>query len=98
MCMKHNFNAKFDFNSKESIKELFEMQQDKLYENTEKNKEIAKQIIKAEDEFYESLTEEEKLKFEKLNDLKLRDREETDCNIFVYAFILASRLIIESIV
>lgn len=98
MSIKYKVNTKIDFTSKKSIKELFEMQQDKIYENTETNKEIAKEIIKAEDEFYESLTEEEKIKYEKLNDLKLQDREETDCNIFVYAFILASRLILETIV
>ncbi len=82
--------------SKNTIEQLFNMFETEIYEYTETNKDLLSKIVNLEKNFYSKLNEEQKQDYEKINDLKLLNTEETDKNIFKYAFSFATRLILES--
>lgn len=86
-----------DYTNKEKLQQLFELYEEEMYANTETNTKLLKQIIEAEEKFGEKLTEKQQEEFEKINEIKNEYVGETDKNIFIYAFTLAVRLIIESI-
>ena len=87
-----------DYTNKEKIQQLFELYEEDIYDNTDRNYELLRQILKKEEKFTETLTEEQQVEFRKINEIKNKNIGETDKNIFIYAFTLAVRLIIESII
>lgn len=92
MCVKNEKLLK-----KETLEELFELYEDKLYENTKASRELSRKTVKAEEEFYEKLTKEQIEEFEQLYELKELKYEETYKNIFIFAFRLATNIILEAI-
>lgn len=93
MCIKIN---DINCNSKETIEELFNFYDEDLYRNTEENKEFVDKISKLEEPFYESLTDNQKKEFEELIELHALNGAVTDKRIFIFAFSLAMKLILES--
>ena len=90
MCIKKN-----DINTKETIEQLFNFYDEDLYRNTEENKEFVARISKLEEPFYESLNDNQKKEFEELIELHALNGAVTDKRIFIYAFSLAIKLILE---
>ena len=86
-----------DYTNKEEIKKLFDLYEETLYEHSEKNKELVRQIIETEEALCETFTSEQKELFEKLSTLRLKNESETDKNIFVFTYCLATKLILQSI-
>ena len=95
MCIK-KLDQNINYNTKETIEKLFNFYEDELYEGTEENKAYLDRIIKIEKPFYESMTDEQKKKFEKIIELHSLNGAVKDKNIFVFAFRLAINLILES--
>lgn len=93
MCIKIN---DINCNNKETIKELFKFYDEDLYRNTEENKEFVDKISKLEEPFYESLNDNQKTEFEKLIELHALNGAVTDKRVFIFAFSLAIKLILES--
>ena len=89
MCIKKN-----DINTKETIEQLFNFYEEELYSNTDENRAFVKEIL--EKPFYESLTDNQKKAFEELVDLRSLNGAVTDKKIFVFAFSLAMKLVLES--
>lgn len=69
---------------------------DILYRNTEENKEFVDKISKLEEPFYESLNDNQKKEFEELIELHALNGAVTDKRIFIFAFSLAIKLILEN--
>ena len=90
MCIKKN-----DINTKETIEQLFNFYDEDLYRNTEENKEFVARISKLEEPFYESLNDNQKKEFEELIELHALNGAVTDKRIFIFAFSLAIKLILE---
>lgn len=90
MCIKKN-----DINTKETIEQLFNFYDEDLYRNTEENKEFVDKISKLEEPFYESLNDNQKKEFEELIELHALNGAVTDKRIFIFAFSLAIKLILE---
>lgn len=86
-----------DLTNKKELAKLYELYEEELYQNTDKNTELARRAIKEEEKFFETLTSEQKKEFNRLCELKTLNGAETDKNIFIYTFCLAVRLILESI-
>lgn len=93
MCIKIN---DINCSNKETIEELFNFYDEDLYRNTEENKEFVNKILKLEEPFYESLTDNQKKEFEELIELHALNGAVTDKRIFIFAFSLAIKLILES--
>lgn len=89
-------NRKINYTNKETILELFELYSDELYERIDEDKEIVKEILMIEEPFYESLNDIQKKQFEEIMELNALDGDEIDRKIFIFAFCLAVRLILES--
>lgn len=96
MCIKKKDGEDIDITNKETILELFERYEEDLYQYTDENREYASKITNIETGFYDSLTDEQKKEFEQLMELKGLNGGVTDRNIFIFAFSLAVRLILES--
>lgn len=92
MCVKNEKQL-----NNEKLEELFELYEEQIYENTETNRKLSRKIVKAEEQFYEKLTEEQIKDFEQLYELKQLNYDETDKNIFIFAFKLATNIILEAI-
>ena len=90
MCIKKN-----DINTKETIEQLFNFYDEDLYRNIEENKEFVDKISKLEEPFYESLNDNQKKEFEELIELHALNGAVTDKRIFIFAFSLAMKLILE---
>jgi hypothetical protein len=97
MCCKDKIGSIKNYTKKEVLEELFKVYEDKMYENTETNRQLTIKIVKAEEDFYNILTNEQKEQFETISDLKQINYEETDKNIFIFAFKLAVQLMTECI-
>ena len=82
---------------KETILKLFELYIDEVYERTDEYEELSAQVLKYEDELYQELTEEQKPKFDKIIELENKLSDVTDKQCWVYAFSLATKLIIEGL-
>ena len=82
---------------KETIVELYYKYGKEIYERTEVDNKFVKDILKKEEQFFNKLTEEEKKAFEKIEELRTQANSERDKRIFVFAFNLGVRLIMESI-
>lgn len=93
LCIKKN---DFNFNSKETIEELFNFYDEELYKNTKENKEFVDKISVIEEPFYKSLTDNQKEAFEELVELHALNGAVTDKRIFTFAFSLGVKLILES--
>lgn len=91
MCVKKN-----DIDNKETIEQLFNFYEEELYSNTDENRAFVKEILEIEKPFYESLTDNQKKAFEELVDLRSLNGAVTDKKIFVFAFSLAMKLVLES--
>lgn len=94
MCIKEQFE-KEDYSNKGRIEELYEFYNEDIYKNSEENRKIIDKILKIEDQFYNSLTEKQQKEFEKLIELHSLNSSITDKRIFIFAFRLAVRLILE---
>lgn len=86
-----------DLRNKETIVELYYKYGEELYERAEADNKFMKEIIKKEEEFFKKLTEEERKAFEEIDELRTQAYSERDKRIFVFAFNLGVRLIMESI-
>ena len=84
-------------NNCETITELFQNHMDDIYENAGIDKEITDKIIAIEQPFYSNLSKEQKKQFEEIGDLETQRHEKVYKNIFIYAFSLANKLLIESL-
>ena len=91
MCVKKN-----DIDNKETIEQLFNFYEEELYSNTDENRAFVKEILEIEKPFYESLTDNQKKEFEELVDLRSLNGAVTDKKIFVFAFSLAMKLVLET--
>lgn len=56
-----------------------------------------KDILKREEELFDTLTEEQKKVFDEIDNLRLQNYEETDKRLFTFAFSLGVRLVLESL-
>ena len=83
--------------NKETLIELFNNYSDEIYKRTERQNEIGNRIIKLETQLYESLTEKQKHQIQQLQHLHAEREQITHRDIFVYAYSLANRLMIESL-
>lgn len=96
MCLKKEEQAISKYTNKTTMKELFRLYEEQIFEEAEDNKELEDKIVEAEKVFCEKLTEEQKKEFEQLCDMKQDNIENTEKNIFCYGFGLAVRLIMET--
>ncbi len=94
MCIKKQFEE--DYSEKGRIAELYEFYNEEIYIDSEENKKIIDKISVLEEKFYNSLTENQKKEFEELIELHALNSSVTDERIFIFAFRLAIRLILES--
>ena len=95
MCIK-NLDQNINCNTKEITEKLFSFYEEELYKNTAENRELVDKILKIEKPLYKSLNDMQKQQFEELVELKALNEAVTDKNIFVFAFGLATNLILES--
>lgn len=86
-----------DITNKEKIIELYYLYGEDLYNDTETNNKFMKDILKREEELFDTLTEEQKKVFDEIDNLRLQNYEETDKRIFTFAFSLGVRLVLESL-
>ena len=86
-----------DYTNKDKLQQLFELYEEDMYTNIEKDSKLLRQIIELEENFTDTLTKEQQVEFEKISEIKNKYMGKTDKDIFIYAFTLAVRLIIESI-
>ena len=96
MCLK-GIDGKTKYNKRKSIKKLYELYEDEIYESTNTNKALVKKILETEEDFLKDLTEKEKAQYEELNNLKIDDLEETHKEIFTFAFKLGIQLVLEGL-
>ncbi len=82
--------------NKETISKLFENNISKIYEK-EENEELTKEIMECENQLLKGLSKEQKELFNTINELKGKRRNNLDRNIFIYAFSLSNKLMIESL-
>lgn len=82
--------------NRKTISKLFEDNISRIYEKNE-NEELTKEIIKYENQLLEGLSKEQKELFNTINELKGKRRNNLDRNIFIYAFSLSNKLMIESL-
>ena len=83
--------------SKKTIIELFEANSQEFYEGKGIPRNIAYKVSRLEREFYKNLTEEQQLDYEDIKELESEKQNEINKNIFVYAYGLATRLIVEGL-
>lgn len=81
----------------ETILKLYENFADEIYEMTIEKLDIYKEILDKENLIIPTLSDEQKETFDKLNQLESEKNELVNKNTFVYAYKLATRLIIESL-
>lgn len=81
----------------ETILKLYENLANEIYQMTFEKLEICRKISEQEDLIIPTLSDEQKEIFDKLNQLKSEKNELVNKNTFVYAYKLATKLIIESI-
>lgn len=86
-----------DITNKEKIIELYYLYGEDLYNDTETNNKFMKDILKREEELFDTLTEEQKKVFDEIDNLRLQNYEETDKRLFTFAFSLGVRLVLESL-
>ncbi len=86
-----------DITNKEKIIELYYLYGEDLYNATEINNKFMKDILKREEELFDTLTEEQKKVFDEIDNLRLQNYEETDKRLFTFAFSLGVRLVLESL-
>lgn len=86
-----------ELTNKKKIMELYYWCEEDMYESIEVINAVLQKMLRTEEEFLETLTEEQKQKFKQLEELKNEKGEETDKKIFTYAFSLGIRLLLESI-
>lgn len=86
-----------DITNKEKIIELYYLYGEDLYNDTETNNRFMKDILKREEELFDTLTEEQKKVFDEIDNLRLQNYEETDKRLFTFAFSLGVRLVLESL-
>ena len=82
--------------NKETISKLFEDNISKIYEK-EENEELTKEIMECENQLVKRFSKEQLDLFNKINELKWKRRNNLDRNIFIYAFYLSNKLMIESL-
>ncbi len=82
--------------NKETISKLFEDNISKIYEK-EENEELTKEIMECENQLVKRFSKEQLDLFNKINELKGKRRNNLDRNIFIYAFSLSNKLMIESL-
>lgn len=85
-----------DYTNKEKILELFNFYEEELYTNTDENRRLMKDILNMEKPFYENLTEDQRKQYEEITDLRVLNSVATDRKIFLFAFKLATQLLLES--
>ena len=86
-----------NFENKEKILELYGLYMDDIYKLTDEKLNIEKENIKLEEKLYSTLNEEQKEILTKINDNTNKKNELTYKNIFVFAYSLANRLMIQSL-
>lgn len=91
MCIDKDIN----YTNKEKILQLFDFYEEDLYTNTDENRRMIKDILNIEKPFYKNLTAEQRKQYEEITDLKALNSVVTDRKIFIFAFSLAFRLILE---
>lgn len=82
---------------KKEIEKLFDYYEEELYNDVEKREENIVAIITKEEELSKTLTEAQKKKFEELSDLNINRNYDINKKIFVWAYSLGVRTIIECI-
>lgn len=82
---------------KETIIEIFEQNMDKVYTETVEKLEIEKEIASLEEELYKTLSAEQ---LELINEINQKENMKHDIinrNVFVFAYSLATKSIIEGL-
>ena len=92
MCIDKDIN----YTDKETILQLFNFYEEELYTNTDENRRLMKDILSKEKPFYENLTEDQRKQYEEITDLRVLNSVATDRKIFIFAFKLATQLLLES--
>ena len=91
MCIDKDIN----YTNKKQILQLFDFYEEELYTNTDENRKLMKDILNVEKLFYENLTADQRKQYEEITDLKALNSVATDRKIFIFAFSLAFKLILE---
>ena len=91
MCIDRDI----DYTNKVTILQLFDFYEEELYTNTDENRKLIKDILNIEKPFYENLTTDQRKQYEEITDLKDLNSIATDRKIFIFAFSLAFKLILE---
>lgn len=94
MCIENQSNI--DITNKEEISDLFERYSDTIYEEVDKNDEVRKLITEARNNFHQNLTPYQIKQFEKLDELNKQKSDDIDKGIFIYAFSLGIKLMLEA--
>jgi len=81
---------------KETIVEIFEQNMDNIYTDTVEKLEIEKEISDLTDELNKTLTEEQKKLLDEINQKEDEKHDIVNRNTFVFAYSLATRIIVES--
>jgi len=82
---------------KETIEEIFEQNMDKIYTDTVEKLEINKEISDLTDELNKTLTDEQKKLLDEINQKEDEKRDIINKNVFVFAYSLAVKSIIQSL-
>lgn len=81
----------------ENILKLYDAFIDQIYTMTPKNYEISSQISKLEDELNKTLNKQQKELLDKIQEKESQRGEEVYKHVFVYAYKLATGLLIEGL-
>ena len=86
-----------DFESKSNILDLYEQYIDDLYENGTDDKKATSEEREIMHKFFASFSEEQSKLYEKLEEHQILSNEALQKKIFVYAFSLAVKLVVQGL-
>ena len=82
--------------NKQDIAKLYFLYKDELYDKVEKESTYTDKIIKKTEKLYNTLTKEQCMLMDEIENLRTLYKEEQDKEIFTIAYSLGVKLIIES--
>lgn len=86
-----------NIDNKKTILKLYDTFMDDIYTMTSKKYKLSKQLSDLEDSLNKTLTDEQRNLLDKINHLETEKNEETYKQVFVYAYSLATKLIVEGL-
>lgn len=86
-----------EINNKTDIMKLYNLYKEELYDKAEKESAYINKIIKKTEKLYNTLTKEQSMLVDEIENLRTLYEEEQDKEIFTTAYSLGVKLIIESL-